>query len=316
MKVAALILAHKNKAQIQRLISVLKHPQVDIYIHLDKKSTLSPSDFSDYTVRFTQKRIDISLFDFSMVDAEMELLHTALTYEHYGYYILLSGQCYPLRHIDNIYNYLCKSYPKPLIEVISTDIVTMFAHQFRHPYIMKRFRVASEAFLKKHRPNKSIYPYKYVPEAIALAASTVNGLFVKNPKKRLKAVGINPYFGSQWWILSDVAVDEILPFYENKYFCDCIRSCFSCDETFFQTAIMVHADKFGITFDDKGYYRNKKWFAIFSHNHPVLLTQSHYDQLVSSKKLFARKFDADTDSVILDMLDQHNLELRNEEIID
>lgn len=318
MKVAALILAHKNEEQLKRLISVLQHPSIDIYIHLDAKSSLEASSFVQKNVFFTQRRIDISLFDFSMVDAEMELLCTAAANEKYGYYILLSGQDYPLWHIDNIYDYLCKKYPEPLIEVISTDIVTMFAHQFRYPYVMKKFRTRSEAFLKKHLSTRSIYPYKYIPEGIALAVSMMKSLFVKSPKKRLNAMGIMPYFGSQWWILPDVAVDEICKIYEDEKFCDCIKDCFSCDETFFQTAIMIHAERFGISLCDegkyKGYYPQKHWFVIFSHNHPIILKQEHFGKLITSNKLFARKFDITTDAVILDMIDEHNLQLRNQEI--
>ena len=316
MKVAALILAHKNEEQLKRLISVLQHPSVDIYVHLDKKSSLSPADFQSSDVQFTEKRIDISLFDFSMVDAEVELLRTASSHGKYGYYILLSGQDYPLRHIDDIYDYLCQNYPKPLIEVISPEIVPMFGHIFRYPYVLKKFKVAFESFLHKKRPNKSIYPYKYISEGIVYVASLVKGLFVKNPEQRLKAMGIDSYFGSQWWILPDTVISHIFEYYENEVFCDCIRECYSCDETFFQTAIMVHADRYGITINEKGYYPNKKWFTIFLHQHPIFLTQHHFDQLISTKKIFARKFDVDTDSVILDMLDQHNLELRHNNIDD
>ena len=316
MKVAALILGHKNKAQLERLFSVLKHPSIDIYVHLDKKSSLSPADFQHHNVHFTEKRFDIALFDFSMIDAEMELIHTAVSHEQYGYYILLSGQCYPLRHIDDIYNYLCRTYPKPLIEIISPEIVTKFARQFKYPHVLKKFRTSSETFLRNHLRGKSIYPYKYVPEGIAFAATVIKNLFVKSPKQRLKAEGIEPYFGPQWWILPDVVIEEMLRFYENSYFCDCIRDCFSCDETFFQTAIMVHANRFGIVLNEKGYYLNKQWFTIFSHGHPITLTQTHFEQIITSKKLFARKFDIDKDSLILDMLDKRNLELRNKEIFD
>ena len=56
MKVAVLILAHRNKPQLKRLISVLKHPSVDIYIHLDQKSSLTPADFQNENVFFTKKR--------------------------------------------------------------------------------------------------------------------------------------------------------------------------------------------------------------------------------------------------------------------
>ena len=316
MKIAALILAHANKKQLERLISALNHPAIDIYIHLDKKSALSPEDFQGYNVRFTEKRWDITLFDFSMVDAEMELIRTAQARESYSYYILLSGQCYPLRHVDDIYNYLCNSYPKPLLEVISPEIVTKFARQFQYPHVMKKFRVVSEAFLKKHLPTKSIYPYKYIPEGIVFAATIIKSVFVRSPKQRLKAMGIDPYFGPQWWILPDQAIDEICTLYTNRDFCDCMRDCFSCDETFFQTAIMTSADQFGIVLNEKGYYLNKKWFTIFEHGHPLLLTQKHFDQLVSSKMLFARKFDLNRDAEILDMIDKHSLDLRGEKIQD
>lgn len=324
MKVAVLLLAHKNKKQLDRLISVLDHPSVDIYIHLDKKSSLSPSDFQHQNVRFTEKRIDIALFDFSMVEAEMELLRTALSHEQYGYYILLSGQCYPLRHVDDIYNYLCKNYPKPLIEIIDTEIVTMFQHVFKYSYTLKKFRIYSEALLKKYLPSKWKRFYRYVPKGIDRVAALVIQLFVKSPKQRLNNMGIKPYFGQQWWILPDVVIDEILQFFENKDFCNCIRDCYSCDETFFQTAIMVYADKFGIVINDegpfKGYYMNKKWYTSFSGEHPIVLTESNFEQIIATKKpstrLFARKFDIDTDAVILDMLDKRSLDLHNEAIQD
>lgn len=316
MKIAALILAHRNKAQLERLIRALSHPDIDIYIHLDKKSSLSPEDFRHLDVRFTEKRIDVSLFEFSMVEAEIELLRTACAQGDYGYHMLLSGQCYPLRHIDDIHAYLSAVYPRPLIEVISPKLVTKFARQFRYPHTLKRFRTGSFAFLQKYLPTKSIYPYKYVPEAIVFAATVLRGLFVKSPAKRLEAMGLEPYFGPQWWILPDVSIDGILSSYDDPDFRSCMTDCFSCDETFFQTAIMRQAENLGITLAEDGYYRNKKWFTIFSHGHPILLTREHYDQLIVSNMLFARKFDLDADTGILDLLDEHSLALKNTPIPD
>ena len=316
MKTAVLILAHQNKAQLDRLIGTLEHPDIDIYIHLDKKSPLSPGDFCRSNVRFTGKRVDVSLFEFSMVEAQIELLRTACSHGEYGYFILLSGQCYPLRHVDDIHAYLENVYPRPLIEVISPKIVTKFARQFQYPHTLKRFRTGSFAFLKKYLPTKSIYPYKYVPEAIVFAATLLRGLFVRSPAKRLEEMGIEPYFGTQWWILPDVAIDGILQCYDDPEFRSCMKDCFSCDETFFQTAIMRQADRLGISLNGDGYYRSKKWFTIFSQGHPILLTRDHYGQLIGSGMLFARKFDMDTDAEILDMLDAHSLALRNTPICD
>ena len=37
MRIAVLILLHKNPVQAKRLISVLQHDDIDIFIHIDKK---------------------------------------------------------------------------------------------------------------------------------------------------------------------------------------------------------------------------------------------------------------------------------------
>jgi hypothetical protein len=142
------------------------------------------------------------------------------------------------------------------------------------------------------------------------------GLFVKSPEKALKQMGIKPYFGPQWWILPDTAIAAILPLYESDTFRNCMKNCYSCDETFFQTAIMVHADQFGITLNEKGYYLNKKWFTIFSGGHPIILTLDNFEQIISSQMLFGRKFNITKDSAILDRLDAYNSIHRSEEILD
>ena len=307
------MLAHKNKNQIERLISVLQHPLIDIYIHLDKKSDLSPSDFEHCNVRFTNNRIDITLFDFSMVEAEMELIRTASSYEKYGYYILMSGQCYPIRHINNIYDYLCKVYPKPLIEVISPKVVTKFNKQFKYSYAMKKMRTVCSSNIRKKFPLIGPYLWKIIGGFIFLL-TLIKTSFLGSPQKRLNDMNINPFFGPQWWILPDIAIEEIANMWENKKFCSCMRDCYSSDETFFQTAIMIHAERFKIVLNEKGYYLNKKWFTIFSQGHPVMLTYEQFEKMISSEMLFARKFDIEKDSVILDMLDEYHLDMLNRKI--
>ena len=45
MKIAHLILAHKNPAQLERLIRAMKHPAFHFYIHVDKKSDIGPFEY-------------------------------------------------------------------------------------------------------------------------------------------------------------------------------------------------------------------------------------------------------------------------------
>jgi hypothetical protein len=41
MKIAHLVLAHKNPQQLERMLEALDHPQCDFFIHLDKKADIS-----------------------------------------------------------------------------------------------------------------------------------------------------------------------------------------------------------------------------------------------------------------------------------
>ena len=120
-------------------------------------------------------------------------------------------------------------------------------------------------------------------------------------------MGQVPYFGSQWWILPDTIIDEIYPVFDNKRFCNIISDTFSCDETFFQTAIMMNPQRAKNIMGTECEYRNHKWFAIFQNGHPVILRKKNYEQLVNSGALFGRKFDMSVDSEIMDMLDNRIL---------
>ena len=134
---------------------------------------MNSEDLKNDNVYFTEKRHNVTLFDFSMVEAEMELIYTAMNREHYQYFILLSGQCYPLLSGDKIFEYLVKSYPEPFIEVISPEIVKKFDRQFRYTHVMKKFRTNSFSFISSQRKGKSIYPYKYIPEGIVYIATVI-----------------------------------------------------------------------------------------------------------------------------------------------
>lgn len=67
---------------------------------------------------------------------------------------------------------------------------------------------------------------------------------------------------------------------------------------------MMNSAEFGIELDKDNNYRNKMWYFVFNNgSHPFVLTEKDFNMLISSDMLFARKFDADSDRKILDMLD-------------
>lgn len=305
MKIAILLLAHKNKEQLERLLSVLKHEDIDIFIHLDKKSPFEPSDIQCFAnVVFTEQRYDVGLFEFSMVEAEFELIRTAKLHGTYQYFILMSGQCYPICSIDSIYRYLLERYPEPFIEIVAPTETNYVKKNFKHVYILKRFKLQTYDLLKRNFSYKTYRLLRYIPGGLVLAISLIKELFCKSPIARLRKMNYPSYCGSQWWILPDVIVDRVSKEYENKEFCKIVRDTFSCDETFFQTAIMTNGESSGITIDDQNNYMNRRWFYIFDHGHPITLTKEYYEEIISSGMLFARKFDITVDSEILDLIDK------------
>ena len=308
MKIAVLLLVHKNKEQLERLLMNMSHANIDIFVHVDQKCDFSPDEIRyGGSVRFTEKRYNIGLFEFSMVDAEMELIRTARKYGEYQYFVLMSCQCYPLCKTEELYCCLKERYPEPFIEIVSPTKENYVKKNFAHVYILKRLKLRTYDVLKKVFPHKVFRLLRYLPGGFVFGVSAIKELFYGSPKKRLQAMGFPLYCGSQWWILPDRVIDNVLAEYDNKKFCKAIYDTFSCDETFFQTAIMKKSIENGIVLDEKGNYMNKRWYFVFSDGHPITLTKNDYPEIANSGMWFARKFDTTVDQDILDIIDREKL---------
>lgn len=82
MKIAFLMQCHKNPEQINLLLKALKHPQVDVYVHVDSKSENIREDIekSDGVYLLPKKDcIDVQWAQFSQVQATLNLLNAAIS---------------------------------------------------------------------------------------------------------------------------------------------------------------------------------------------------------------------------------------------
>ena len=126
MKHAALIMAHKNKEQLIRLIRAISSDEIDVFVHLDRNWKMTRKELSEIKhsaerVFVIKKRIHGVLDSFSLPQIERNMIRAALEQEkkdgvRYGYFLLLSGQDYPIKSKTYIQNFLDKQYPKPLID--------------------------------------------------------------------------------------------------------------------------------------------------------------------------------------------------------
>lgn len=104
MKQAILILVHKNVPQVCKLISYFQG-QCEIFIHVDKSSSISKEDLSVLAnmqgVKGVYRKYKIHWAGHSILKAELYLLQKALELGTSDYFHLLSGQDYPIRPLED-----------------------------------------------------------------------------------------------------------------------------------------------------------------------------------------------------------------------
>jgi hypothetical protein len=324
MKLAILILAHKNLEQLKKLITCLLHDNIDIFIHLDENWQLSKArynslrHFNKEKVFLTENRISASTYLWSLVEATMELVNKAKQVEKekdisYLYFALLSGQDFPIKSVNNLIKFLQESYPKPFIDCtpyhpknwmkskfhtlpLENKVLLYFINHWK-PGNLRRFR---NMLIKL-----PIYSYfKFLK------------LFIRTPLENLYRESCRLYGGSAWWILPDKAMNIIHQRYSDPYdkVVSYLSKTFSPEETFFQTIVMQTevASLVGLNpaMDVKqncltySHFRDKgKPFT----GHPYILGTDDYQKLHNLPHFFARKFDVAVDSDILDMIEKEIL---------
>lgn len=104
MKIAVLIQCHKNAKQINLLLNKLNHPDIDCYLHIDRKA-----DFEEQIIHRKnvfvlprEKRVSVEWAKISQVDATINLLLASTSGGGYDYYWLISGQDWPICSVNEI----------------------------------------------------------------------------------------------------------------------------------------------------------------------------------------------------------------------
>ena len=316
MKIAILILAHKNIIQLLRLAQRLQGKDIDLYIHLDKKWNVSTENILALKryAEIIDERISCGLDSDSLVDAELKLLKCA-SKKQYHYYCLISGQDYPICSNEEIVNKLIKNYPKSIIDV------TPYA---KGNWVWLKFNASSwykdkNTILNKKINNRII---KKVIKSFCLIWDIVVIQRGNTLYKKLQNMNTMPYGGSEWWILSDLAVQEIFTLIEHeKEICTLIKQGFTPEEIFFQTLFMKTKFASEITVNDP--MENERRCATYidfggggriKSAHPYVLTMGDAKKIIQAKEkgyMFARKFDLNEDEKIFDFLDKYMGEIND-----
>lgn len=290
MKIAVLVLCHKNPEQIEMLINALDSCEMDFYIHVDRKSEIRLNFNKENVVVLPEnQRISVSWGGYSMIEATLSLLYVMRkSGKVYDYVWLISGQDFPIRSINDILYFFDANKGKDFIEIIDDNEAYVRNYLKRNELKYPNWMLSDRLFIK------------LLKRAYWILTGGKKTIFFK---RNMPGCIRKFYFGSQWWALTSQSLNRIMEFLDNHAE---ILTFFSTtlvpDECFFQTLYMETSSK--NTRDSSVCFVN--WGK--SKRNPECFTKEDFEKLLnlSKKYLIARKFDVNVDEAIIHRLNEAN----------
>lgn len=279
MKIAYFIQVHNEPNQLYQLIERLAFSNVYFYVHVDKKADIKTflTLLNGKNISFVKNRVKVHWGAYSQVQATInglqEIIESGIDYD---YITFLSGQDYPLKSNEKIVNFFSENPKKAFMEFYS---------------IQNTWKEAIPRLNKYHFTNYPFWGSFQIETLINLL------LPIRTPPANLIFVG-----RSSWFTITNEHVKYILQYLNaNKAFVNYLKFTWGCDEFIFQTIL------YNSTFKDQMVNDNLRYVDwSLGGARPKNLTVSDFDKLVSSNKLFARKFSRKIDAEIIDLLDKTN----------
>ena len=274
MKHAYLIMAHNEEEILKMLLKRLDSEQNTLYVHLDKKFKIDINHLESIVkkskIHFIERR-RIYWGTYSQIWCELALLEEAVKEKH-DYYHLLTGVDLPLKPNEEIDSFFEANKGK---EFVSFDKVANETRNFTKRY--------DKFYFCARYSGKNVI-LKMVCRLCHLflrVCAEILSLVVRNRSK--KYYDFIFMKGSAYF---DITHDLATYVLKHK---NLIRKMFRftacCDEVF------LHTIAYNSPFKEKLTFRGTRFLDWSNHRgSPEILTMDHYDDIYSSKLLFARKF--------------------------
>lgn len=272
MKLAYLIMVHKNLDQFKRLFMAIYVETNTYIIHVDKKSDIDfYTEIEAFVGKFKNthmmKRFNCRWGGYSMVQIELDAMKIALDIDlAWQYFINLSGQCFPLTSQNKIMEFLSTAGESNFIDIFDP----LNNGRWRDPL----YRVTDIHIEFRDR-------------------------VFHTPLKRKFMKDTHWYAGSQWFMVTREFCKYAVSG-ETRKFRNFFRFAHIPDESFFQTVIM------NSNFREKVINDNKRIIE-WGNKAVKIWTYDDYQYLLDEGAFFARKFDITKDNRIIDKLEAHLL---------
>lgn len=280
MRLAYIVSAYKLPDQLARLVTTLATETCHFFVHVDRKT-----DEATYRRMVTPlaplanvhflERHRCYYGGFGHVGATIkgisEIFRRRMPFD---YAILLTGQDYPIK---------------------SNQEIDAFFEQHDGLSFMDHFPLPSEDWDFRGMDRIESWHVR------------LRGTYFRFPRragiriKRRFPSSLQPFGGSAYWCLSREAAEYVHRFLQkDRSYVRFFNYVNVPEEMFFHTIILNSPLRASVVNDDLRYM---EWRKPAVASGPALLTKDDFNKIVSSPKLFARKFDISHDAKVLDMID-------------
>lgn len=281
MRVAHIIIAHKNPLQLERLVRKMQHENFDFYIHIDKKVDMGEFLYLEQIpgVYFINERVVCNWGGHSTLKAMLNSLKEVLKKNtDYGFYNLLSAQDYPLKRNEELYRFLKEHQQNSFVfyePEEESDWWQMAKHRYEQ-YHLTDFNFFGKYFMQGVM-NK-ILPLRKFPMSLKLYGGRK----------------------ASWWTLNHECASYLSGFFDQKSKLDqFLKFCWGTDEFVIPTILLNSPLKDQIINDNLRYIYFPEGKA-----NPRILELEDMSLMVNSNMFFARKFDMPMSAAVLDKIDE------------
>lgn len=282
---AYMIIAHRQFDLLAKLITALDDERNDIFVHIDAK--VRDFDFEKFKVLpkrsriYFTPRIGVTWGDFSQVKCELILLAEVDKMQKsgrvYDYVHLISGADLPIKSNDEIHRFFNENAGRQFVHFTADNVSESSEGRIKYYHL---FRCRRNLFTK-------------ILAQIALRVQMLCGV------NRLKNTNIKVQKGCNWFSITGEFAAYIAQ--ESERLKKILRFSYCGDEVFVQTALL------NSPFADDVYMKNcgNNHLACarlidWQRGNPYVFKMQDFDLIKNSPAMFARKFDMDVDSEIID----------------
>jgi hypothetical protein len=298
VRVAYVVLSHRNPEQVLRLVAALKEGSASEVLvrHDGRHSRLDEADVERLGARTIEDEIEFEWGGWTQLQVLLSCLERTAAELDPDWLLVLSGQDYPLRPIDEIEEWLAGSEHDAMLgRVFELDTDRLPEPPYDDFFLRYAYRHYPTSARTPHLP-RAVRPLVYLRE---MPAPIPPRLGLRRPRLPF-GDGFRCLVSADWLTVNRKALGAVLAAArERRRLMRYYRRVAIPSESFFAT-VLLNDPALRVARDDRRYI----YFAEPLAPHPETLTRADLDRLVASECYLARKFDVEADAEVLDALDE------------